>query len=565
MRRSFLIGKAHEKLKGGSMPKRFPWIVSAVALLVCAMVMPSAVYAQFGQATGAIIGKVVDEQGGVLPGVSVIVKGPGAPVTVYTDARGEFRVTNIDAGVYTLTVSLQGFSTVNRENVVVQIGRNTELSIPMKLSAVAATVTVTGEAPILETKRVGTGAQVSQQELSSIPTARDPWVVLQSVPGVQVDRVNVAGSESGQQSVFISHGSSATSGTFAVDGVNFTDMSALGASAGYYDFDSFQEMQVLTGGSDASIQGTGTHLNMVTKRGTNEIHGSARLYETDHHFQSENLPSGFTQEQLGAGNQINSITDTGAEVGGPVVKDTLWLWGSYGRDQVNLVVVGGLLDRTTLENFNSKLNWQIVPSNAFDVWYQRSDKLKFGRSAGPTRTQPTSWDQTTPQNTWKFEDSQIIGSNLFLSAQYSGANGNFTLTPEGGIAAQAYVDENSVWHNSYYYGAFPRPTRQVKADVSYFFNTGQVGNELKAGFGYLTAQAESAAGWPGDGSGGLAAATYGDRQGDCAFPDGSVDCAVITRNLNLNIRNTYYSAYFQDAITFDRLTVNVGVRYDKQY
>src|SRR5262252_10485526 len=167
------------------MPKRFLCVVSAMSLLVCARVLASAVDAQFGQATGAIIGKVVDEQGGVLPGVSVIVKGPGAPVTVYTDARGEFRVTNIDAGNYTLTVALQGFSTVNRENVVVQAGRNTELTVPMKLSAVAATVTVSGEAPILETKRVGTGSQVSQEELKSIPTARDPWVVLQSVPGVQ--------------------------------------------------------------------------------------------------------------------------------------------------------------------------------------------------------------------------------------------------------------------------------------------------------------------------------------------------------------------------------------------
>ena len=411
------------------MPKRFPWIVSAIALLVCAMVLPSAVMAQYGQSTGGIFGKVVDEQGGVLPGVSVIVKGPGAPITVYTDARGEFRVTNIDPGGYTLTVSLQGFSTVNRENVVVQVGKNTELSIPMKLSAVAATVTVTGEAPILETKRVTTGAQISQAELSSIPSARDPWVVLQSAPGVQIDRVNVAGSEGGQQSNFGSHGSNA--GTFTVDGVNLTDMSALGASAGYYDFDAFQEMQVITGGSDASIGGSGTHLNMVTKRGTNEVHGSARLYEVDHHFQSHNLPSDASASGIAAGNHINSITDTGAEVGGPIVKDTLWLWGSYGRDQINLITANGLLDRTTLEDFNAKLNWQIVPSNAADVWYLRSDKLKFGRSAGPTRPQPTSWDQTTPQNTWKFEDSQIVGSNLFFTAQYNGANGNFTLTPEG--------------------------------------------------------------------------------------------------------------------------------------
>ena len=542
------------------MSNRFLWIAPVVALVIAAALPPAAL-GQFGQSTGGVFGKVVDEQGGVLPGVSVVVKGPGAPVTVYTDARGEFRVTNVDPGNYTLTVALQGFATVNRENVVVQIGKNTELTIPLKLSAVAATVTVTGEAPLLETKRVASGAQISQQELSSIPTARDPWVVLQSAPGVQIDRINVAGSESGQQSNFTSKGSAY--GTFAVDGVNFTDMTVIGTnaggSAGYYDFDSFQEMQVITGGSDASIQGSGSHLNMVTKRGTNEVHGSARIYETDHHFQSNNLPSDASTSGITSGNHINSITDTGAEVGGPVVKDTLWLWGSYGRSQINLVTANGLLDRTTLEDFNAKLNWQIVPSNAADVWYLRTDKLKFGRNAGPTRPQPTSWDQTTPGNNWKFEDSQIVGSNLFLTAQYNGSNNNFTLFPEGGIATQSFFDENGVWHNSYGYGQFPRPNRQVKGDVSYFFNTGSVGNELKAGFGYLKAQSFSSSAWPGDGSGGLAAQTYGDLS-DCSVP-----CAAITRQSNLHISNYYYNAYLQDAITMDRLTVNLGVRWDRQY
>jgi hypothetical protein len=116
-----------------------------------------------------------------------------------------------------------------------------------------------------------------------------------------------------------------------------------------------------------------------------------------------------------------------------------------------------------------------------------------------------------------------------------------------------------VWHNSYEYFQGPRPARQVKADVSYFFNAGSVGNELKAGFGYLTAQALSTSAWPGDGSGGLATATYGDLS-DCNGP-----CAAITRQSNLHIKNTYFSAYLQDAITFDRLTVNLGVRYDQQY
>lgn len=560
------------------MPKRLPYLVGAIAVLAMCLAAVPAV-AQFGGNTGGIDGKVVDEQGGVLPGVSVTVKGVGAPQTIYTDARGEFHIINLAPGNYTLTLALQGFSTVNRENVAVNIGRNTELSISMKLSAVAATVTVSGEAPVISTKKVETGAAITQEELKSIPNARDPWVVLQSVPGVQIDRVNVAGSESGQQSNFSGKGS--TAGTFAVDGVNLTDMSALGASAGYYDFDSFQEMQVISGGADASISGSGTHLNMVTKRGTNEVHGSARIFAVDQHFQSENKPAeALTQVDsngnpapLAAGNHINSVQDYGAEVGGPVWKDHMWLWGAYGRDQINLVTAGGTNDNTTLEDFNSKFNWQVVPSNSVDVWYMRSDKLKQGRSGGVTRPQETTWNQTTPQNTWKVADSQIVGSSFFFTAQYNGENGNFTLDPQGNPNRQTFIDEGGVWHNTYEFFAGPRPQRQVKADVSYFFNAGSIGNEVKAGFGYLKSGARSHSEWPGSldcagctpASGnffpgnGQAAQTYGDLF-DCGEP-----CATITRVSNLSIDNKYFSAYLQDAVTMDRLTINVGVRWDRQY
>ncbi|HEY3172689.1 MAG TPA: TonB-dependent receptor, partial [Thermoanaerobaculia bacterium] len=263
------------------MAHRFRFVLPAIGLLA-AFLLAAPVLGQFGEAKGNLYGKVVDEQGGALPGVAVTLKGQGAPQTQNTDARGEFRFLNLAPGTYSLTFALAGFTTVNRENVAVNLGRNTELTETMKLSAVAATVTVTGEAPVLDTRKVQTGAQITQAELKSIPTARDPWVMLQSTPGVQIDRVNVAGSESGQQSTFVSKGSSG--GSFTVDGINFTDLTALGASQGYYDFDSFQEIQVITGGSDPSIAGEGAHVNMITKRGTNEVHGSGRLFVVDQSF-----------------------------------------------------------------------------------------------------------------------------------------------------------------------------------------------------------------------------------------------------------------------------------------
>jgi hypothetical protein len=345
---------------------RLPRMAAALAVLaMCLIAMPAV--AQFGGNTGGIQGKIVDEQGAVLPGVSVTVKGPGAPQTVYSDARGEFHVVNLTPGDYTLTLSLQGFSTVNRENVIVALGRDAELTIPMKLSAVAATVTVSGDIPVINTKSVQTGAAITQDELKSIPSARDPWAVLQTIPGVQIDRVNVAGSESGQQSNIAGKGSAA--GTFAVDGVNQTDMSALGASQGYFDFDSFQEMQIISGGADASIEGSGTHVNMITKRGTNEIHGSARVFAVNDHFESSNLPENAAG--LSSGNSIQSIQDYGVETGGPAWKDHIWIWGAYGRDQIDLFTAqrglgqddaGGLQRQVELASGSVQLGRRLVPA-----------------------------------------------------------------------------------------------------------------------------------------------------------------------------------------------------------
>ena len=181
----------------------------SVCVVVSALLLSASL--ALGQAsTGNIYGRVMDEQGGVLPGVSVTASGPGAPQTTFSDPKGEFHFLNLSVGSYKVTSALQGFSTVERNNVVVNLGQNTDLSITMKLSSVSATVTVTGEVPLIDPRKNVTGANYQLPELKSIPTGRDPWVVIQQVPGVQIDRLNVAGSQSGQQSNYIGMGTDTT-------------------------------------------------------------------------------------------------------------------------------------------------------------------------------------------------------------------------------------------------------------------------------------------------------------------------------------------------------------------
>ncbi|HQR46675.1 MAG TPA: TonB-dependent receptor [Thermoanaerobaculia bacterium] len=523
-------------------------------ILALALLLTSGI--AFGQAqSGNIFVKAADEQGAALPGVSVTLTGAGAPLTQVTNVNGEVRFLSIAPGTYQLDFTLQGFAKVTRKNVVVALNQNTNITVPMKLAGVQESVVVTGESPLLDTKTSGTQAVVSKVELENVPTARDPWVIVQTAPGVQIDRLNVGGNQSGQQSNFAAKGTDTGQGVWNVDGVNITDMASL-SSPNYYDFDSFAEMNVTIGGADASIQTPGVQLNMVTKRGTNDVHGSARVFITDRKTQSTNMPEElqYQLEQAGQtalGNQVDGIQDYGAELGGPLIKDKLWLWGSYGRNQINNVTAAGYPDRTTLENWGFKLNAQLIDTNTLTGVYTYGQKIKLGRNAGPTRPPETAYNQTGPTKLYKIEDSQIFSSDFFATASYSRVISEFRFDTAG--QGQAYNDENGVWHYGFYNYFTTRPQTQVAVTPSYFLRTGKVGHEFKAGFTYRNTPVQSQSFWP-QGAINYAPGAYAEDSGIAGF----------VRDGAYNTSGKYYSGYLQDNMTIDRLTIQLGVRYDSQ-
>src|SRR4029077_10348289 len=166
---------------------------------------------------------------------------------------------NLPVGTYTIKATLPGFTPSTSSNVQVLSGASTPLTIRLAIAGASETVSVVAVTPAVDLKRETTTTNVTIEELGNLPLARDPWVVMQTVPTVYVDRVNVGGSESGQQSNYNAKGAQATDNTWSIDGVPVTDMGdnivrpehATGSSAFYYDFDSFQEMAITTGGADA--------------------------------------------------------------------------------------------------------------------------------------------------------------------------------------------------------------------------------------------------------------------------------------------------------------------------
>ena len=208
------------------------------------------------------------------------------PQVAASSETGSFRFPLIPIGTYSVKFELPGFKTVVREGIVVSIGFTAQVNQQLAISTVQETVTVSGESPIVDTKATAAKTTFDLESLQNIPSARDPWVMLQRVPNISMDRVNVGGSQSGQQSGYISRGGNTSNNKWSLDGVDITDMSATGASPIYYDFDMMQEMQVTTGGADASQQTGGVGINFVTRSGTNRFKGSGRIYNTNDAFEA---------------------------------------------------------------------------------------------------------------------------------------------------------------------------------------------------------------------------------------------------------------------------------------
>jgi len=523
------------------------WMVPASVLLaVLALAVPCTAQVF----TGRIDVTVTDSTGALLPGATVDVTGP-LNVSKPSDSSGIVHFLDLPPGTYQVKVGLGGFSDYLNKDVAVVAGGAVPLRVTLAVGGVQASVQVTAESPVIDTKKVGTSTTVSLEELQNIPSGRDPWVVMQTVPGIIMDRVNVGGSESGQQSGYQAKGASGADATWNLDGVPITDMAATGATPTYWDFDMFQEMNVTTGGSDLTSSTGGVHLNLVLKSGTNVPHGSSRVYFEDKGMQSNNMDQALATalgSPNGKGNRTNQYADYGFELGGPIVKDHLWGWGSIGKTDVRILTIKQTPDRTILKNYGAKLTGQASPGIRGNFTYYTGRKEKFGRSASATRPPETTVDQgTLGAGFFKGEGNFVVGQNLFLTARVSHYPWGFFLTPEGGMDKQMWQDDSGVYHGSYADYRSERPADTVAGDGSYFLGK----NELKFGFSWRKVDVHSATTWPGNKI--------------LSFSNGYPNMIAEADPPNfINAQAKYVSGFISDTITANRLTANIGVRFDHQ-
>src|SRR5262249_1652495 len=201
--------------------------VRSCAFALVALLATGALAAAQSQ-VGEIFGKVMDQSGAVLPGVTVTITAPNLlqPLSATTSETGTYQFPRLEIGTYNVKFELAGFKTVVSEGIQVTVGFSAQVNAQLGVSTVQETVTVTGQSPVVAMKKTGTKQTFTKERLQSIPSARDPWVILQQTAGIAMDRENIGGNQSGQQSGYVSRGAATLNNKWSLDGVDITDMSA---------------------------------------------------------------------------------------------------------------------------------------------------------------------------------------------------------------------------------------------------------------------------------------------------------------------------------------------------
>jgi hypothetical protein len=269
-----------------------PWgAVITLITLVFTAVFGGAVRAQVQ--TGSILVKIADEQGAILPGVSITISSSAlvaGQMTATTDESGQWRFPSLSSGMYSVKVELSGFQGVIREGVPVQVGQTSPVDFVLKVSTVQETVTVAATSATVDTTSANVSVNLGEELLQSTPGGRDIWALIETkVPGLVMSRPDVGGTSGGLQGTYSARGTTSAQNSQFLNGINVGDPAAIGAAGFYYDYDAFEEIQVSTGAHDITVPTSGVFLNMATKSGGNIWAGRATLAWEGNSTQGQNV------------------------------------------------------------------------------------------------------------------------------------------------------------------------------------------------------------------------------------------------------------------------------------
>src|SRR5262249_14127593 len=391
--------------------------------------------------TGSILVKASDEQGAVMPGVTITVSGPQlvAPVTGISDTTGVYRFISLPpAPTYVIRMELQGFQTQVREGVVVATGQTTPIDVSMRVGSVSESVTVRGESPVIDTTSANVNVHIDSKLLETTPSGRDIWSLIEyKAPGIVMATPDGGGNQGGLQRGLSARGTSNGQNTQMLNGVNVGDPAAIGFAGYYYDPSAFEDIQVSSGAQDITVPSSGVFINMLTKSGTKRMNGSALFTYQGEKTQWDNIDQPLRDAGLRPNAAaVHFITNANFNTGGPIVRNKAFFFGAFNDQRTHVNVVGFPAPGWTGA---SELDYTDITSGFGDGIYQPNAAHKFtGTFSRQLYNKPTrgTTNTLTPESTFHERDilgvyqglwNWVVNSRLFANTSFSRSTIDFPL------------------------------------------------------------------------------------------------------------------------------------------
>jgi hypothetical protein len=310
------------------------------------LMLLSVAAASRAQTLGTIAGVTRDTSGAVLPGVAVEVSSPALiekTRAAVTDGSGQYTIISLPVGTYDVTFSLSGFSTVKRDNINVVANFTAQINAELKVGAIAETVTVSGESPLIDVQGTVTARAVTPDLIKAIPNGGTMYQLAAMMPGVSISGGQDVGGSSGSPvgAQLSAHGGTGNDEVQLVDGVRVGNM--MGGSRTQQTLSPllYDEVDVQLSGQGGEAVSIGVTTNSIPRSGGNKFSGTILTNGSGPALQTSNLTSRLTALGLTATSSLKSLFDVNGSIGGPIVKDRLWFYATE-RYQTNSTYAAGV-------------------------------------------------------------------------------------------------------------------------------------------------------------------------------------------------------------------------------
>src|SRR5688572_12197771 len=404
-----------------------------------ALLLSTAAYAQ-----SAIVGVVKDTSGAAMPGVTVEAASDVLIEKVksaITDGDGNYRIADLRPGTYMVTFSLTGFKTYQRDGLQLPSEFTATVNAELGVGSLEETITVTGASPVVDVTSAAKTSVLDREAIDLIPTGRSIQGLGQLVVGVNLSLPDTGGARAMQQTYMSTHGISTSNTTVLVDGQMTNGLQGDGAIQSYYNDAMNAEVSYQTSGIGAELSSGGVRLNMIPREGGNRFSGDFKAVSRPGAWQSSNLTDRHKKSGLTAGNAIDRIIDYTASIGGPIKKDNLWFFTSARYFSVNNFIANTFMDDGSqgiddqfIRNGMLRLTWQASPRNKISAYFDEIDKYRGHdmQANYDPETAATVWNSPAYHPT-AIKWTSPVTSSLFLEAGFSNNTEYYTNEYREGI------------------------------------------------------------------------------------------------------------------------------------